>query len=101
MEVVPFQTESGKGVPSAHVSSGRRQAGDLPVNLEQAIVVEILEARVVLFELTLHRSIKQLDIGIGKSSQRSRDGHQVMPGCCPGWKDAGDIGTGRGGGRLW
>src|SRR5271169_3662972 len=39
MEIVSFQTESGKVVPAAHVFSRRRQAGNLSVDLEQAIIV--------------------------------------------------------------
>ena len=73
VKVITFQTESREVVPASHVFSGSGQTGDLPENLQHAIVIKIQEARVVFFELPLHRSIEQLDVAIGK--RRERCGH--------------------------
>ena len=41
MEIIPLQAEAGQVVPASHVLSRSRQAGHLPEDLEQAVIVEV------------------------------------------------------------
>src|SRR5579863_9975868 len=77
VEVVAFQAEAGKVVPASHVFSWGGQAGYLAEDLEQAIVVEVQESGVVLFELASHGTIEQLHISVGKSGEWSVDGDRA------------------------
>src|ERR1700722_17463750 len=77
VEVVALQAEAGKVVPASHVFSGSGQAGNLAKDLEQAIVLEVEKAGVVLFELAVHGTVEQLHLGIGKGSERSIDGDRT------------------------
>ena len=73
VKIIAHQTEARAIVPTAHVFTWRRQTGNLPKDFEQAIIVEVKKAGMVLLELPPHGTIEQLHLGIGKSREWSVD----------------------------
>src|ERR1700685_458855 len=100
MKIVMLKTEGVQVVPDSHVLTGSGQPGDLAKDLQQAIIIEVLEKRVILLELPFHRTVEQLDVGVGKGAKRGVDGDRTLVHGSQGRKCASRIsgGSGSGGG---
>src|SRR5579864_2909286 len=70
VKVALLQAEAGEVIPAAHVLSRRGKAGDLPKDFQEAVVVEIQKAGMILLKLRFHRTVEQLHGRIGEGRQR-------------------------------
>ena len=78
VKIIVLQAEVVEIVPAAHVLARSRQARHLAKHLQHAIVIEVQESRMVLFELLLHGPVVQLDIVVWKDAERSGDCDQLF-----------------------